>query len=73
MKKLIKKIRFRRCVSMKVPLLFCFLLVTLVPLLVQARFLAGFFRQSQIEDSMIEAQSKLDVYKRQEYAYGCRC
>lgn len=43
---------------MKVPLLFCFLLVTLVPLLVQARFLAGFFRQSQIEDSMIEAQSK---------------
>ena len=55
MKKLIKKIRFRRCVSMKVPLLFCFLLVTLVPLLVQARFLAGFFRQSQIEDSMIEA------------------
>lgn len=58
MKKLIKKIRFRRCVSMKVPLLFCFLLVTLVPLLVQARFLAGFFRQSQIEDSMIEAQSK---------------
>ena len=58
MKKLIKKIRFRRCVSMKVPLLFCFLMVTLVPLLVQARFLAGFFLQSQIEDSMIEAQSK---------------
>ena len=43
---------------MKVPLLFCFLLVTLMPLLIQARFLAGFFRQSQIEESMIEAQSK---------------
>lgn len=48
MKKLIKKIRFRRCVSMKVPLLFCFLLVTLVPLLVQARFLAGFSGRARL-------------------------
>lgn len=48
----------KHSISMKVPLLVCFLLVTLVPLLVQARFLAGFFRQSQIEESMIEAQSK---------------
>lgn len=52
------KRKFRRCVSMKVPLVFCFLLVTLVPLLLQARFLAGFFRQSQIEESMIDAQNK---------------
>lgn len=54
----ILKNNLKRSVSMKVPLLFCFLLITLVPLLVQARFLAGFFRQSQIEESMIEAQSK---------------
>lgn len=43
---------------MRAPLILCFLLVSLIPLLVQARFLAGFFRQSQIEDRMIEAQSK---------------
>ena len=58
MKKLKRIFRFKRCVSMKIPLLFCFFLVTLGPLLAQARFLAGFFRQSQIEESMIEAQSK---------------
>ena len=52
------KRKFRRSVSMKAPLVFCFLLVTLVPLLLQARFLAGFFRQSQIEESMIDAQNK---------------
>ena len=56
MKRLRRKLK--RSVSMKVPLLFCFLFVTLMPLLIQARFLAGFFRQSQIEESMIEAQSK---------------
>lgn len=52
------KRKLKRTWSMKIPLILCFLLVSLVPLLVQARFLSGLFRQSQIEDRMIEAQSK---------------
>lgn len=51
-------IRFKRTWSMKVPLILCFLLIGLIPLVVQARFLTGFFRQTQIEDRMIEAQNK---------------
>lgn len=51
-------IRFKRIWSMKVPLILCFLLISLIPLVVQARFLTGFFRQTQIEDRMIEAQNK---------------
>lgn len=52
------KRRWKRIWSMKVPLIFCFLLVSLIPLGIQARFLSGIFRQSQIEDRMIEAQNK---------------
>lgn len=44
--------------SMRLPLIFCFLLIGLIPLVVQARFMSGFFRQTQIEDRMIEAQNK---------------
>lgn len=50
--------RFWHTFSMKVPLLFCLLLISLIPLVIQARFLVGFFRQTQIEDKMIEAQNK---------------
>lgn len=55
-----KKIKFRikRTWSMRVPLILCFLLISLIPLVVQARFMTGFFRQTQIEDRMIEAQNK---------------
>lgn len=49
---------FKRTWSMKVPLMLCFLLISLLPLVVQARFLTGFFSQTQIEDKMIEAQNK---------------
>lgn len=48
----------KRTWSMKVPLMLCFLLISLLPLVVQARFLTGFFSQTQIEDKMIEAQNK---------------
>lgn len=44
--------------SMRFPLIFCFLIIGLIPLVVQARFMSGFFRQTQIEDRMIEAQNK---------------
>lgn len=50
--------RYWHTFSMKVPLLFCLLLISLIPLVIQARFLVGFFRQTQIEDKMIEAQNK---------------
>ncbi|MEF9938617.1 MAG: ATP-binding protein [Clostridium sp.] len=43
---------------MKIPLILCFLLVSLIPLMVQARFLTGFFSQTQIDDRMVEAQNK---------------
>lgn len=43
---------------MKIPLVLCFLLVTLLPLLFQSRILTGLFRQSQIEEQMIDAQNK---------------
>ncbi|MEG0987972.1 MAG: two-component sensor histidine kinase, partial [Clostridium sp.] len=56
MKKL--KIKFKRTWSMKIPLILCFLLVSLIPLMVQARFLTGFFSQTQIDDRMVEAQNK---------------
>lgn len=52
------KFRFKRTWSMRVPLILCFLLISLIPLVVQARFMTGFFRQTQIEDRMIEAQNK---------------
>lgn len=48
----------RRTVSLKVILVICFLLMTMVPLVIQSRFLAGYFRQTQIERAMIEAQNK---------------
>ena len=53
-----KGLKLRRPISMKLPLLFCFMLITLIPLIVQTRFLMGYFRQSQIEESMIEAQNQ---------------
>lgn len=52
------RIKFKHIWSMKAPLILCFLLVSLIPLMIQARFLSGFFRQTQIEDRMIEAQNK---------------
>lgn len=52
------KKRFGRVWSIKVPLILCFLLVSLIPLVIQARFLNGFYRQAQVEDKMIEAQNK---------------
>jgi len=51
------KRKLKRCVGMRVPLLFCILVITLIPLLFQARVMAGFFRKSQVEESMIEAQN----------------
>ncbi len=52
------KWNFTRSVGMRAPLLICILVLTLLPLLVQARFMSGFFRKSRIEESMIEAQNK---------------
>ncbi len=52
------ELKLRRPISMKLPLLFCFMLITLIPLMVQTRFLSSYFRQSQIEESMIEAQNQ---------------
>ena len=49
---------FTRSVGMRAPLLICILVITLLPLMVQARFMSGFFRKSRIEESMIEAQNK---------------
>lgn len=44
--------------SMRLPLLFCILVFTIVPLLVQSAMLTSTLRQSQVEDSMIHAQNK---------------
>ena len=52
------KRRTGQSLSMKIPLVLCFLLVTLLPLLFQSRILTGLFRQSQIEEQMIDAQNK---------------
>ncbi|MCI7263685.1 MAG: two-component sensor histidine kinase, partial [Clostridiaceae bacterium] len=47
-----------RTFSLKVLLVICFLIMTMIPLLVQAEFMASYFRQSQIERAMMEAQNK---------------
>lgn len=49
---------FKRTWSMRVPLILCFLMVSLIPTMIQARFLTNFFRQTQIDDRIIEAQNK---------------
>lgn len=50
--------RSGHAVSMRLLLVLCFLALTMVPLLIQARFLGGYFLQSQIEEGMSKAQSK---------------
>lgn len=47
-----------RTFSLKVLLVICFLVMTMIPLVVQAEFMASYFRQSQIERAMMEAQNK---------------
>lgn len=44
--------------SLKVILAVCLLVITMIPLAVQANFMASYFRKSQIEQEMIEAQNK---------------
>lgn len=44
--------------SLKGILAVCVLVLTMIPLAVQANFITGYFRQSQIEQGMIEAQNK---------------
>ena len=44
--------------SLKILLVFCFLVMTMIPLLVQAEFMNSYFRQIQIERAIIEAQNK---------------
>lgn len=48
----------RHTFSLKVLLVFCFLVMTMIPLLVQAEFMNSYFRQIQIERAIIEAQNK---------------
>lgn len=48
----------RHAVSMRLPLLFCILVFTIVPLLTQSAMLTSTLRQSQVEDTMIHAQNK---------------
>lgn len=52
------RIKIKHIWSMRFPLILCFLLISLTPLVVQSRFMSVFFRQTQIEDRMIEAQNK---------------
>ncbi len=47
-----------RTTSMKVPLILAFLLLTLVPLLIQVRFTSGYFYQIYVEERMAEAQNR---------------
>ena len=47
-----------RHISMKLPLVLCFLLVTFVPLAIQTRALSGYFRQEVIAQNRIEAQNR---------------
>ena len=49
---------FGRSISMRVPLTLLMLLLTLIPLGIQERFLGDFFYESQIEQNMIDAQSR---------------
>lgn len=44
--------------SLKVILAVCVLIITMIPLAVQANFMASYFRKSQIEQEMIESQNK---------------
>ena len=48
----------RHAVSMRLPLIFCILMFTIVPLLAQSAMLTSTLRQSQVEDTMIHAQNK---------------
>ena len=47
-----------RTSGMRVPLILVFLILTLVPLLVQVRFTSGYFYQSHVEERMAEAQNR---------------
>ena len=53
-----KRTRTRRPVAMKIPLLGCILLITLIPLLLQSRFLLSYFYGNQAETAMMEAQNR---------------
>lgn len=45
-------------VSMRIPLAVCILALSILPLMIQSRMLAGSMRQSLVEDQMINAQNK---------------
>ena len=45
-------------IGMRIPLILAFLILTLVPLLVQVRFTSGYFYQSHVEERMAEAQNR---------------
>ena len=45
-------------VSMRIPLAVCILALSILPLMLQSRMLAGSMRQSLVEDQMINAQNK---------------
>ena len=45
-------------IGMRIPLFLAFLILTLVPLLVQVRFTSGYFYQSHVEERMAEAQNR---------------
>ena len=47
-----------RHISMKLPLVLCFLLVTMIPLGIQARVLTGYFRREVIAQNRIDAQNR---------------
>lgn len=45
-------------ISMKLPLVLCFLLVTIIPLAIQTRVLTGYFRKEVIDQNRIDAQNR---------------
>ena len=52
-------------IGMRIPLLLAFLILTLVPLLVQVRFTSGYFYQSHVEERMAEAQNRCLILANQ--------
>ncbi len=58
MNSILERLRFKRTVSMKVPLLLLFLLMGFVPMLFQGRILNRSFRQAQMDGKVIEVQNQ---------------
>ena len=50
-------------IGMRIPLFLAFLILTLVPLLVQVRFTSGYFYQSHVEERMAEVHKLLELPK----------